>query len=122
MPIHDTDDSSQQSGGRHTGVDAVPRRSQRSASPRSALLFEDDQPEDDHPGVSRLYTVAMMADVSEVCRLKTGVHKDGGYTSVFSLAMRMAISFVHVDEAVPESVLAELRRSPDIVAAQLLQL
>jgi D-3-phosphoglycerate dehydrogenase / 2-oxoglutarate reductase len=34
----------------------------------------------------------------------------------------MAISFVHVDEAVPEAVLAELRRSPDIVAAQLLQL
>jgi len=29
---------------------------------------------------------------------------------------------VHVDEAVPDSVLSELRRSPDIVAAQLLQL
>jgi D-3-phosphoglycerate dehydrogenase len=34
----------------------------------------------------------------------------------------MAISFVHVDEAVPESVLAELRRSPDIISAQLLKL
>jgi tetratricopeptide (TPR) repeat protein len=68
MPTHDTDDSSQQSGGRHAGVDTVPRRSQRSASPRSALLFENDQPEDDHPGVSRLYTVAMMADVLRVPR------------------------------------------------------
>jgi Na+/melibiose symporter-like transporter len=35
----------------------------------------------------------MMADVSEVRRLKTGEVKDGGYSSVFSLAMRMAISF-----------------------------
>ena len=53
-----TDDPSQQSHGRHAGLDAAPRRGQRSASPRSTLLFEDD-----HPGVSRLYTVAMMADV-----------------------------------------------------------
>jgi tetratricopeptide (TPR) repeat protein len=68
MPTNDMDNSSQQSGGRHAGVDAVPRRSQRSGSPRSALLFEDDQPEDDHPGVSRLYTVAMMADVLRVPR------------------------------------------------------
>jgi DNA-binding transcriptional MerR regulator len=51
-----TDDPSQQSRGRH--ADSAPRRSQRSASSRSSLLFEDD-----HPGVSRLYTVAMMADV-----------------------------------------------------------
>jgi D-3-phosphoglycerate dehydrogenase len=34
----------------------------------------------------------------------------------------MAISFFHVDEPVSEAVLAELRRSPDIVSAQLLQL
>jgi hypothetical protein len=34
----------------------------------------------------------------------------------------MALSFVHVDEVVPEAVLEELRRSPDIVAAQLLKL
>ena len=58
-----TDDPSQQSHGRHAGLDAAPRRGQRSASPRSTLLFEDAHPEDDHPGVSRLYTVAMMADV-----------------------------------------------------------
>ena len=51
-----TDDPSQQSRGRQ--ADSAPRRGQRSASPRSSLLFEDD-----HPGISRLYTVAMMADV-----------------------------------------------------------
>ena len=36
---------------------------------------------------------AMMADVSEIHLIKTGENKDGGYSSVFSLAMRMAISF-----------------------------
>lgn len=35
---------------------------------------------------------------------------------------KMAISFVHVDEPVPEPVLEELRRAPDIVSAQLLKL
>ena len=63
-----TDDPSQQSRGRHAGLGAAPRRGQRSASPRSTLLFEDAHPEDDHPGVSRLYTVAMMADVLRVPR------------------------------------------------------
>ncbi|MEB2284521.1 MAG: phosphoglycerate dehydrogenase [Polyangiaceae bacterium UTPRO1] len=47
-----------------------------------------------------------------IAGLELGREKAGG----------MAISFVHVDEAVPESVLAELRRSPDIVTAQLLRL
>lgn len=36
---------------------------------------------------------AMMADVSEVNLLRTGVNKDGGYAAVFSLALRLAISF-----------------------------
>ena len=35
---------------------------------------------------------AMMADVSEIHCLQTGIKKDGGYASVFSLSMRMAIS------------------------------
>jgi len=35
---------------------------------------------------------AMMADVSEIHQLRTGIKKDGGYSSVFSLSMRMAIS------------------------------
>jgi len=35
---------------------------------------------------------AMMADVSEIHQLQTGIKKDGGYSSVFSLSMRMAIS------------------------------
>ena len=35
---------------------------------------------------------SMMADVSEIHFLKTGVKKDGAYSSVFSLSMRLAIS------------------------------
>jgi DNA-binding transcriptional MerR regulator len=58
-----TDDPSQQSRGRHAGLDAAAPRGKRSATPRSIALFEDD-----HPGVSRLYTVAMMADVLRVPR------------------------------------------------------
>jgi tetratricopeptide (TPR) repeat protein len=56
-----TDDRSQQSRGRH--ADAAAGRRQPSASPRSIPLFEDE-----HPGVSRLYTVAMMADVLRIPR------------------------------------------------------
>ena len=63
MSTHVTDDPSQQSLAGHAGIDTAPRRSRRSASPRSISLFEDD-----HPGVSRLYTVAMMADVLRVPR------------------------------------------------------
>jgi len=44
-------------------------------------------------GIMLPVSTAMMADVSEVRRLKTGEVKDGGYSSVFSLAMRLAISF-----------------------------
>lgn len=43
-------------------------------------------------GIMLPVSTAMMADVSEVRRLKTGEVKDGGYSSVFSLAMRLAIS------------------------------
>jgi len=68
MSTHVTDDPSEQSLARQAGVDAVPRRGRRSASSRSIPLFPDDRPEDDHPGVSRLYTVAMMADVLRVPR------------------------------------------------------
>ena len=35
---------------------------------------------------------SMIADVSEIHQLQTGINKDGGYSSVFSLSMRMAIS------------------------------
>lgn len=63
MSTHVTDDPSEQALAGHAGIDAAPRRGRRSASPRSIPLFEDD-----HPGVSRLYTVAMMADVLRVPR------------------------------------------------------
>ena len=44
-------------------------------------------------GIVLPVATAMMADVSEMHRLHTGETKDGGYSAVFSLAMRMAISF-----------------------------
>ena len=44
-------------------------------------------------GIMLPISTSMMADVSEVCRLRTGEVKDGAYSSIFSLAMRMAISF-----------------------------
>lgn len=43
-------------------------------------------------GIMLPIATAMMADISEIHRLKTGENKDGGYSSVFSLAMRLAIS------------------------------
>ena len=43
-------------------------------------------------GIMLPLSVAMIADVSEVHQLKTGIAKDGGYSSVYSLAMRMAIA------------------------------
>jgi GPH family glycoside/pentoside/hexuronide:cation symporter len=44
-------------------------------------------------GIMLPISTAMMADISEIHQLQTGENKDGGYSSVFSLAMRMAISF-----------------------------
>jgi glycoside/pentoside/hexuronide:cation symporter, GPH family len=44
-------------------------------------------------GVMLPVSTSMMADVSEIRRLRTGEVKDGSYSAVFSLAMRMAISF-----------------------------
>ena len=44
-------------------------------------------------GIMLPVATAMIADVSEVRRLQTGKVKDGSYSSVFSLAMRLAISF-----------------------------
>ena len=44
-------------------------------------------------GVMLPTATAMMADVAELHRARTGVNKDGTYSAVFSLAMRLAISF-----------------------------
>jgi DNA-binding transcriptional MerR regulator len=65
MPTKVTDDHSpkQPQPPAGNGSDAVPRRGRRAVAPRSIDLFEDE-----HPGVSRLYTVAMMADVLRVPR------------------------------------------------------
>lgn len=44
-------------------------------------------------GIMLPIATAMMADVSEMHRARTGENKDGSYSAVFSLAMRLAISF-----------------------------
>ncbi|MCB1131389.1 MAG: MFS transporter, partial [Verrucomicrobiae bacterium] len=43
-------------------------------------------------GIMLPVSTAMMADVSEIRKLRTGEVRDGGYSAVFSLAMRLAIS------------------------------
>jgi glycoside/pentoside/hexuronide:cation symporter, GPH family len=37
-------------------------------------------------------TVSMMADVSEINEIKTGINKDGGYSAVYSFALKMSMS------------------------------
>ena len=44
-------------------------------------------------GIMLPIATAMMADVAELHRARTGVNKDGGYSAVFSLAWRLAVSF-----------------------------
>jgi Na+/melibiose symporter-like transporter len=44
-------------------------------------------------GIMLPIATAMMADVAELHRAQSGVNKDGAYSAVFSLAMRLAISF-----------------------------
>jgi GPH family glycoside/pentoside/hexuronide:cation symporter len=44
-------------------------------------------------GIMLPISTAMIGDVAEIHLLQTGVNKDGGYSSLFSLAMRIAISF-----------------------------
>ena len=44
-------------------------------------------------GIMLPIATAMIADVADLQRLLTGVNKDGAYSAIFSLAMRLAISF-----------------------------
>ena len=66
----------------------------------------------DVPGVVGRVGTLLGEHGINIAGLELGREKAGG----------MAISFVHVDEAVPEAVLDALRRSPDIVSAQLIRL
>jgi len=66
----------------------------------------------DVPGVVGRVGTLLGAHGINIAGLELGRERVGG----------MAISFVHVDSAVPESVLEELRRSPDIISARLLKL
>ncbi|MFM9195477.1 MAG: MerR family transcriptional regulator [Planctomycetia bacterium] len=75
MPTKVTDDHSPKPSKAPDGdgPDAVPRRVRRAVATRSIDLFEDE-----HPGVSRLYTVAMMADVLRVPRSAVRHWRRGG--------------------------------------------
>lgn len=44
-------------------------------------------------GIMLPLATAMMADVAELHRSTTGVNKDGGYSAIFNLVMRLSISF-----------------------------
>jgi len=44
-------------------------------------------------GIMLPIATAMMADVADLHRARTGMNKDGAYSAVFSLSMRLAISF-----------------------------
>ena len=66
----------------------------------------------DVPGVVGRVGTLLGARGINIAGLELGRERVGG----------RAISFFHVDDAVPEPVLAELRRSPDIISAQLLKL
>jgi len=66
----------------------------------------------DVPGVVGRVGTLLGARGINIAGLELGREKIGG----------RAISFFHVDDAVPETVLAELRQSPEIISAQLLRL
>jgi D-3-phosphoglycerate dehydrogenase len=66
----------------------------------------------DVPGVVGRVGTLLGARGINIAGLELGRERIGG----------RAISFFHVDDAVPEKVLEELRQSPDIISAQLLKL
>jgi D-3-phosphoglycerate dehydrogenase len=66
----------------------------------------------DVPGVVGRVGTLLGAHGINIAGLELGRERIGG----------KAISFVHVDDAVPEAVLDELRRSPEIISARLLKL
>jgi D-3-phosphoglycerate dehydrogenase len=66
----------------------------------------------DVPGVVGLVGTILATHHINIARLELGRERVGG----------MAISLIHVDNVVPEGVLQELRRSPNIVSAQLIEL
>jgi D-3-phosphoglycerate dehydrogenase len=66
----------------------------------------------DVPGVVGRVGTLLGARGINIAGLELGRERVGG----------RAISFFHVDDVVPEAVLEELRRSPDIISAQLLRL
>lgn len=43
-------------------------------------------------GIMMPIAVSMMADVSEINRIKTGINKDGSYAAMFSLSMKISMS------------------------------
>ncbi len=79
------------------------------AVPEGYILMLNNR---DVPGVVGRVGTLLGARGINIAGLELGREKVGG----------RAISFFHVDHPVPESVLEELRRAPDIISAQLLRL
>jgi len=79
------------------------------AVPEGYILMLHNQ---DVPGVVGSVGTLLAREQINIARLELGRERVGG----------MAISLVHVDGLVPEPVLAELRRLPSIVSAQLIEL
>jgi len=79
------------------------------AVPEGHIVMLNNQ---DVPGVVGSVGTLLAREQINIARLELGRERVGG----------MAISLIHVDGHVPESVLDELRRLPSIVSAQLIEL
>lgn len=79
------------------------------ASPEGFILMLHNR---DVPGVVGAVGTLLGKAKINIARLELGREKIGG----------MAISLIHVDDSIPDPVLEELRKVPDIVSAQLVRL
>jgi D-3-phosphoglycerate dehydrogenase len=79
------------------------------ASPEGFILMLHNR---DVPGVVGAVGTLLGKAKINIARLELGREKIGG----------MAISLIHVDDEIPDPVLEQLRKVPDIVSAQLLRL
>jgi D-3-phosphoglycerate dehydrogenase len=79
------------------------------ASPEGFILMLHNR---DVPGVVGAVGTLLGKAKINIARLELGREKIGG----------MAISLIHVDDSIPDPVLQELRKVPDIISAQLVRL
>jgi D-3-phosphoglycerate dehydrogenase len=79
------------------------------ANPEGFILMLHNR---DVPGVVGAVGTLLGQAKINIARLELGREKIGG----------MAISLIHVDDSIPDPVLEQLRKLPDIVSAQLVRL